>query len=1048
MLKRLAFVFLFVVPSVGSAQTAGQVMFVGFNADGNDGFSFVTLVDLANGTNIRFNDNEWNGSPIGGGGAFNAGEGSMTWNNNTGNVIFAGTVITVTNSATTPATTVGTISAGTIALDPGNEVLYMFIGTDASTPTTFLSAIANDTFANGSITNTGLTAGTNAISITGDEDVMVYTGSINCTSTIANCTTAIATATSWTTQDTGADDSVNGFPDFPADVPCNFFGAAFGVVTYYSRNATSGGAWDSNTSWTTNSDGTGGPLAAGVWPRRHDRVVILSGHTITVNATNDNKSCGVAPDDLPYSNVGAFTSSNIDMFYHTGDISISGTLTVTGIEMMIEGFTRVLAGGTFTLGSTLVNVGYLQADATSTFTMLDDLALTGNSVTIINTTSTSADDLLIDFTDATLCGTGVTNLLNGAGSQITYTNGASVNQICSTFTITCTGPGCSGFPVAGSGTPTTGNTGPGGVGVSQNNRIWLRADRGTFTDAGTTPATNLSAVRQWNDQSGNGNNALQNTLANRPIFRTGQDNGLPALEFTGDLFIDPPSLGISGAGGFSYFVVFRDTQTGLGALTDGSGHFILDRTTATNPLVSLKPITGSFYGFQKRTDGGGGLGGVLSSTSINTNMKWIEMERRRGVTYGLFYNGLLQNTIADTDGDLTPPIPRIGRHATTANGGLRGFLHEFFVYSSTINNAQRIIINNYVAAKYGLVIAANDLYTMDDPGNGNFDFEVAGVGQAADNSNHLNARGSGIVGIRVQSPTSLTSNEFLLWGHNNGLLVGSVVDVDGTIIQERLSRIWRASETGDVGPVAVSFDVSGLGGSPLGSNLRLLIDRDGDGFADNDVTPIGGGTFSGNIVTFIDVNLQNGDRFTLGNTNLSNPLPIELISFTARPRESEIQLDWSTASELNNDFFTIERSRDAEQWEEVRTIQGAGTKSGRTDYQTTDDFPYPGVSYYRLKQTDFDGQFSFSEVRRVEINSLEFLKVYPNPSSGVFNIVAGVELQSGNVKLYDILGREVPVRVEHSGSTTWLVQENVAPGIYILRVRKGLLQESVRIVIE
>jgi hypothetical protein len=73
---------------------------------------------------------------------------------------------------------------------------------------------------------------------------------------------------------------------------------ATNVITYYSRNATSGGQWDDPNSWTLNSDGTGGPLAAGVWPTRTDNVVIRAGHTITVNATDDNKQCGISPDGL------------------------------------------------------------------------------------------------------------------------------------------------------------------------------------------------------------------------------------------------------------------------------------------------------------------------------------------------------------------------------------------------------------------------------------------------------------------------------------------------------------------------------------------------------------------------------------------------------------------------------------------------------------------------------------------------------------------------------------------------------------------------------
>ncbi len=814
---------------------------------------------------------------------------------------------------------------------------------------------------------------------------------------------------------------------------------ATGPTTYYSLAS---GAWNLNTTWSLSADGSTGAVPAGTWPTRADNVVIRTGHNVTIDATDDNKSCGVSPDGLGLSNVGPFAGSNLPMFYQQGDIVVSGTLTVSGIEMMSDGYTKIESGGVFSLTSSYVNLGFLEADAGSALSSADDLILAGNSTTTINTTSISNDDLIISFTDALLCGSGTTTLQNGSGSLITFANGATINQVCTTFTIDCTGVGCSGFPVVGTGPPPLGNTGPGGIGASDVNRIWLMADRGTFSDAGTTPAANLAAVQQWNDQSGNGNNALQNTLANRPIFRTGQDNGLPALEFTGNLFIDPSSLGISGAGGFSYFVVFRDTQTGLGGLTDGSGEFILDRTTASNPLVSLKPITGNFYGFQKRSDAGTGLGGVLSSTSINTNIKWIEMERDRGVTYGIYYNGALENTIADTDGNLTPPVPRIGRHATTTNGGLRGFLHEFFTYSTTVNDAQRILINNYISAKYGTALAVNDLYTMDDPGNGNFDFEVAGIGQAVDGSSHRDARGTGVV--RVWNSSDLDNNEFLLFGHDNTNLVSSnLVDV-GAPVQERLSRVWRVSQVGGIGSVSLSFDISALA-NPLGSNLRLLIDRDGDGFADNDVPPLAG-SFVGSTIVFSNVNFVNGDRFTLGNTDASVPLPVELTSFTVRALASSVQLDWETASELNNDFFAIERSKDAEVWEDIAIIKGAGTTAQATRYQAFDNLPLGGRTFYRLRQTDFDGQFAHSNIVSINFNGTLYVHIFPNPSSGVFTITGNGSVRDLQLRLFNNIGQQLPLELREENGTSTFDISYYPQGIYILQIFDGVSVKPFRLV--
>ena len=134
-------------------------------------------------------------------------------------------------------------------------------------------------------------------------------------------------------------------------------------------------------------------------------------------------------------------------------------------------------------------------------------------------------------------------------------------------------------------------SGPAGVGNTASNKLWLKGDGGAFTDLGVTQATNGQQVRQWNDRSGNNNHATQNTAANRPLFKANSANGQPGLRFTGDLFIDGPSPGIDATSSYTYFMAFRDTSMVNGGIGDGNGSFILDRTTVTNNLVSLKAVT-------------------------------------------------------------------------------------------------------------------------------------------------------------------------------------------------------------------------------------------------------------------------------------------------------------------------------------------------------------------------------------------------------------------------------------------------------------------------
>ena len=295
--------------------------------------------------------------------------------------------------------------------------------------------------------------------------------------------------------------------------------------TFYSRAS---GDWESNASWSFTSDGSSGPVPLGVYPRRRNNVVVQAGHTITINNVNDNGPCPLSPDGLGLANVGPFISSNISMLYHTGDITIAGNLNVTGMEMMVGGYTHILPTGTFSLSSYLVNVGFLETDAASTLSTLDDFVITGNSTTIINTNSTSADDFIIDHTNATLCGTGTTTLQNGGGSVITYTNSATVNQICTSFTINCTGTGCSGFPVVGTGIIITGNSGPGGIGSSSGTsalKLWFMPDNGLSVTG--------SSVDSWVNSAGIAALNISETGAQRPTRVLNVLNGFSEVSFNG-----------------------------------------------------------------------------------------------------------------------------------------------------------------------------------------------------------------------------------------------------------------------------------------------------------------------------------------------------------------------------------------------------------------------------------------------------------------------------------------------------------------------------------
>lgn len=130
-------------------------------------------------------------------------------------------------------------------------------------------------------------------------------------------------------------------------------------------------------------------------------------------------------------------------------------------------------------------------------------------------------------------------------------------------------------------------------------------------------------------------------------------------------------------------------------------------------------------------------------------------------------------------------------------------------------------------------------------------------------------------------------------------------------------------------------------------------------------------------------------------------LPIELIGFDTKINNNyNVELQWQTATEINNDYYTIERSSDAKLWTEITKINGSSNSSSILNYSYINKNPKLGLSYYRLKQTNFDGNFSYSTIKSVHVKRLinSEVLIYPNPSKDKVTIEGDdFELQQINI---------------------------------------------------
>lgn len=173
---------------------------------------------------------------------------------------------------------------------------------------------------------------------------------------------------------------------------------------------------------------------------------------------------------------------------------------------------------------------------------------------------------------------------------------------------------------------------------------------------------------------------------------------------------------------------------------------------------------------------------------------------------------------------------------------------------------------------------------------------------------------------------------------------------------------------------------------------------------------------------------------TLGSSGLDNPLPVELISFNALAENETVKLNWTTASELNNDYFTVQHSTDGVEFTSLGIVDGKGTTQNVSNYAFTDNTPQAGINYYRLKQTDFDGTSSYSNIIAINLD-LEWL-LYPNPATYGTDVIIN---KKGNYAVYNNLG----VLVMKISDATKLDITSLAPGVYTVRNSNGSIRRLV-----
>lgn len=200
------------------------------------------------------------------------------------------------------------------------------------------------------------------------------------------------------------------------------------------------------------------------------------------------------------------------------------------------------------------------------------------------------------------------------------------------------------------------------------------------------------------------------------------------------------------------------------------------------------------------------------------------------------------------------------------------------------------------------------------------------------------------------------------------------------------------------------------------------------------------GTFGSesNVANLVTVNRTGYSGFSqFAIVRSGDDLPIELLSFTGKLNGKVVDLFWATESEINNDYFTIERSQDGVNFEVVGTVDGAGNSSSVIHYTLTDKEPLNGLSYYRLKQTDFNGEFAYSHLVPIKVvESNEHFEIYPNPVVDDLSVIfSKISAVSKELKIFDARSKLVySETIEPQTKTVDIDLSKFERGVYFITV--------------
>jgi hypothetical protein len=764
-----------------------------------------------------------------------------------------------------------------------------------------------------------------------------------------------------------------------------------------------------------------------------------------------NTSVDTFNNDLTLNNTG---TSYISIADNSSGNVINGNITVSctsgsGIYFGNNGGATVTlaSGRSITVGPSGFSAGQLRLKRfTQPGSTTQNLTLTGTAAVLVGPSSSFGGDVSfvapqIFLNGATFNGTayiekngatnntstgsnvfnGVTTLVN-SGSGTFVSGNASSDVFNADLTLTNTGSAHIAMADNTSGNVFQGNIivnstagngvyfGDGGAAAS----CTLAAGR-TITVGASGFSAGQLRLRRFTQT---GSTAQSLTLTGTAIIRVG-----PSSEFNGDVTFVAPRILLDGATFNGSATIQKNgasndtsnggnTFNGVTTITSsGSGIFRLASTTGDNFAADVTFVR----------NGSGVLD--VAYTQTNSFGGSLTVNSTSGVTFGggggtVQFNGAGAQSLNKAVGSASPVIPilvmnkpsgtltantnfSVSNTATFTSGVIETTSTNFlnFADNTTVSGASNLSYVDGPVRKTG-----NDAFTF-PVGDGGF-YQGIGISAPALNTDHFTAQY-----FRAAQPFGGTSSWSASFYTISGCEYWQLDRTNGSS-NVFVTISWDAASCGyTIG------NLSDLAIAHYRSSLSTWVNEGNGGTT--------GTTATGTITSAAP--FTSFSPITLGSIHENTPLPVELGSFWYVDLKNAVQLEWETYTETDNEGFTIQRAGESFEFTDIGEVAGAGNSTSLKKYQFTDYEPFIGVSYYRLKQRDFDGTISYSKVLSVERDGR--FSVHPNPASDERVFLN----QRGTIVILNTLNQPVmTVRDAESFDASGL-----AAGVYLIRNERG-----------